>query len=175
MLNNCFPFRDRLIYTAVGCVNQYLDLNDALLCSPSPPQYDLFKVAFPIVFATHFQGRSFRMNCLWHSSNEEKIQMGRFYHTDLGCKEEFKRCFLLRHEVINIVIKTAQMTKALFEVTGRMRGPRMDMWWWKFCICQKRYNKGDKLIKCSGCKNWFHKKCVRMPSGHCGKCQTKHI
>ncbi len=107
--------------------------------------------------------------------------MGQFYDTDLSSDEEFKRCFLLRHEVINIVIKTAQMIKALFEFThGKIRSPMSDMWWWKLCICQMRINDGDLLVKCSGCKNRFHLKCVELktvPSGdwYCGQCQTERV
>ena len=49
-----------------------------------------------------------------------------------------------------------------------------------YCICQRRYQEGEWMIECEGCKDWFHGACVGVKESesdglvewHCPKCRV---
>lgn len=88
-------------------------------------------------------------------ASREGLCLGTLYGRRITSVIELKRCFLLRHEAINIAIRFGHMVAGF----SSERGPRQDAWWRKLCLCGEKDGRGRDL-QCAACLNWFHPRCV---------------
>jgi len=142
-----------LHYAAIVCAYHQLDLLDAAMCES---EMTSFSAAIPFTLATGMHGSHFRMACVWHAKGEG-LCLGTLYNRRITSVLELKRCFLLRHEAVNIAIRFGDMVKDF----TCARGPRQDVWWRKFCICGEK-DSGERYVQCKMCLNWFHPRCVNL-------------
>jgi hypothetical protein len=164
-----------LLYAAIVCAYHQLDLVDALLEKESS-SIPSFSAAIPLTLATLMNGASFRMACVWHVRGQG-LCVGLLFEQQINDVIDLKRCFLLRHEAINVAIRFGNMVDSLDHLRNR-RGPRVDVWWSKFCTCEKM-DDGEHYVLCSECQNWFHPKCVgldttKIPRGRTPWYCSKH-
>jgi hypothetical protein len=145
-----------LLYAAIVCAYHQLDLHDAVMSKdPTPSQ---FSAAIPLTLATIMHGNHFHMTCVWYAKGVG-LRWGVLYDRRINNVLELKRCFLLRHEAINIVIRFGELLRS-FDLTSK-RSPRRDVWWRRFCVCGTKDNE-ERYVQCPTCLNWFHPKCVEL-------------
>lgn len=142
-----------MLYAAIVCAFYQLDLLDAL-----PGEGPRFSAAIPLTLATRMNGADFRMACVWHVRGRG-LHVGVLFDRLIDNVTDLKRCFLLRHEAINVAIRFGTMVEN-FNLHD-LRGPRVDVWWSRFCTCEKK-DDGKHYVLCSECQNWFHPKCVGL-------------
>lgn len=128
---------------------------------------ELYTSAIPLIFLNYLSGRSFRLACLWQGHGE-CVRLTDILKVEITSQFIFKKCFLARHEVVNIGIAYAQMITGLIEATEPLflRLPRQYLWWKKPCIC-----RSDSLIDfeqkytyaiCDACYIPYHLQCANL-------------
>jgi hypothetical protein len=157
----CVAHRPKLLYEVVMAGNLQIDFLDAVRASSAGKETSLYTAAIPMAFGTHVRGTRFRMVCLWHADGKTGLQVGELIDLEMTKPVHYKRCFLLRHEIVKIVGEFTQMVSNITQAEVQLRGPRRDAWWKRFCVCRTRDLYG-LLVQCTQCANWYHPECLRL-------------